>query len=138
MASTYGEVIAANVRATRVRKQLHQADVVERMRALGYTDWHRQTLGKVERGERSLRAAEVLGLAYALGTNMGVLLAAEREDVIEFPTGQLTGRDVTAVAFGRNNGAIRWGGPDGNEPIFGNGVDAWRGEPEDDPARDLV
>ena len=46
----------SNIRATRARKKLDQADVSERMRKLGYTSWHRQTLGKVDRGERKLAA----------------------------------------------------------------------------------
>jgi hypothetical protein len=43
---------------------------------------------------------------------------------------------VTDLASGRNNGAVRW--DDNNDPVFGKGVNSWWGEPEDDPARDLV
>jgi transcriptional regulator with XRE-family HTH domain len=136
MALSYSKVIAENVRATRVRKQLLQSDVVARMRALGYGDWHRQTLGKVERGERKVSATEILGLALALGTNMGVLLGApDNETVVELQDGQLEARDLTALAFGRNNGAVRF---EENKPVFDRGVNVWRGGPDQDPARDLV
>lgn len=65
-----GERIAANIRAERARAGIGQADVVERMRNLGYTNWHRQTMGKVEQGERRVLAEEILGLAVCLGTTV--------------------------------------------------------------------
>lgn len=135
MALRYGEVIAANIRATRARKRLLQADVVDRMRALGYTDWHRQTLGKVERGERRLTAEELPALAWSLETNISVLLGVTDTDTVVFGGGEVAGRDLTMLALGRNNGVVRF---DGNKPVFGKGVSSWRGEPEDDPVRDLV
>jgi transcriptional regulator with XRE-family HTH domain len=133
--TNYSEGLLENIRATRARKKLDQADVSERMRKLGYTSWHRQTLGKVERGERRLAASEILGLALALGTNMSVLLSGPPDDTIKLGDGQISGQDVTTLASGRNNGAVRW---NGNEPVFGKGVNAWMGELEDDPARDLA
>jgi transcriptional regulator with XRE-family HTH domain len=132
----YSNVILENIRATRARKKLDQADVSERMRKLGYQSWHRQTLGKVERGERRLAAAELLGLAAALETNIPVLLAGPPDDGVELgEKGPIDGKDVTALASGRNNGAVRW---DRNDPVFSKGVNAWFGELDDDPARDLV
>jgi hypothetical protein len=115
--------------------QLDQAVVSERMRALGYPSWHRQTLGKVERGERRLAASELLGLALALEVPIPVLLAGPPDNGIELGDYQISGQDVTALASGRNNGAVRW---DGNKPVIGKGVNAWFGDREDDPARDLV
>ena len=136
MASTYGAVLAANVRATRVRKDLDQGTVVERMRALGFTNWYRQTISRIERGDRRLAAEEILGLAYALGTNIPTLMGAPDDETIELSTGQVRGADVASLASGRNNGAVRW---DGDKPLFGAGVSAsWRGEIDDDPARYLV
>ncbi len=124
--ASYSDVVLEN----------YQADVSERMRKLGYASWHRQTLGKVERGERKLAASELLGLAVALETNIPVLLSGPPDGTVELgDDGQIDGKDVTALASGRNNGAVRW---KGNDPIFGKGVNAWRGDLEDDPARDLV
>jgi transcriptional regulator with XRE-family HTH domain len=108
--ASYGDAILENIRATRARKKLDQDDVSERMRKLGYTSWHRQTLGKVERGERRLTASEVLGLALALGTNISVLLAGPLDDVIELGDIQLSGQEVTSLAFGRNSRSIVWNG----------------------------
>jgi transcriptional regulator with XRE-family HTH domain len=115
--ASYSEALLENIRATRARKKLDQADVSERMRNLGYKSWHRQTLGKVERGERRLAAFELLGLAWALGTNMSVLLAGPADDdaAIELGDGEINANSVTALAFGRNDGAIRW---EGNTPVF--------------------
>ena len=134
--ASYGDALLENIRATRARKKLDQAVVSERMRKLGYESWHRQTLGKVERGERRLAASELLGLALALETNIPVLLSGPPDDGIELGDDQVDGRDVTSLAFGRNNGAVRWNS--NNDPVFSKGVNAWMGELEDDPARDLV
>jgi transcriptional regulator with XRE-family HTH domain len=134
--ASYSETLLENIRATRARKKLDQAVVSERMRKLGYESWHRQTLGKVERGERRLAAFELLGLAYALETNIPVLLSGPPDDTVELGGGKIDGRDVTTLAQGRNNGAVRW--DDNNDPVFGKGVDSWFGEREADPARDLV
>jgi transcriptional regulator with XRE-family HTH domain len=133
--TSYSDVLLENLRAARARKQLDQADVSERMRALGYASWHRQTLGKVERDERRLTAAEVLGLALALETSMSVLLAGPPGGTVELGDGQISGTNVTVLASGRSNNAVRW---DGNKPIFGPGVEAWMGGVEDDILRDQV
>jgi hypothetical protein len=69
------EAIIDNVRAYRARRRLDQADVVMAMRALGYTNWHRQTMSEVERGERRLLAEEIIGLARVLATFPAHLLA---------------------------------------------------------------
>ncbi len=103
--TTYTEVLARNIRAARSRHGLSQADVVGRMRALGFSAWHRPTLGNVERGDRGLRAEEVFGLAYALETSIGALLAPAAEDkMVEFPSG-------AAVAAALVAGSVR-GVPD--------------------------
>jgi transcriptional regulator with XRE-family HTH domain len=135
--ASYSDAVLENIRATRARKKLDQAVVSERMRKLGYKSWHRQTLGKVERGERRLAASELLGLAVALETNIPLLLSGPPDDGVELgDKGPIDGRDVTALASGRNNGAVRW--DDNNDPIFSKGVNAWFGGLDDDPARDLV
>lgn len=131
--TSYGDAVAANVRAMRVRKQLQQRDVVERMRDLGFDKWHRQTISRVENGDRRLSPEEVLGLALVLSTSIAVLLGVPDDEAITFPDGKISGRDVTTLAQGRNNGAVQW---EGNKAVFGRGVNSWFGELEDDPARD--
>lgn len=132
---SFADLIVDNVKATRARKGLDQADVVERMRALGYTHWYRQTMSRTENRTRRLSADEVYGLALALETNMVVLLSAPSDEAIELPGGKIAGDDITTLASGRNNGAVRW---DGNRPVIGPGVNAWWGGPGDDPARGMV
>lgn len=122
--STYADVIVQNLRAARARKGLEQRDLVERMRALGVTNWHRQTLSRVERGERRLLAEEIFALALALETSISALMGnLGDEKGIELPGGVITSAEVMTLASGRNSGAVQW---EGNVPVFGRGVnDAW-------------
>jgi transcriptional regulator with XRE-family HTH domain len=85
--TSYGDVISRNIRALRARKRLDQGDVVERMRDLGFTTWHRPTLGRVERGERRLFAEELVGLVLALEAPWGNLLfpAAGEMRIVSLP-----------------------------------------------------
>jgi len=87
--TTYVDVLVRNIRAARSRLGLDQADVVARMRALGYETWYRQTMGKVERAERRVSAEEILGLAAALETTVARLMTPLWEDKwIELPSGE--------------------------------------------------
>jgi len=84
---TCGEMLAANLRAARARVGLDQAVVVERMRALGFASWHRQTMGKVERGERRLMAEEVIALTHVLETTLYGLMSPSGNDDVRFRSG---------------------------------------------------
>jgi 8-oxo-dGTP diphosphatase len=115
--TTYTDVLARNIRAARSRQGLSQADVVERMRNLGFTSWHRPTLGNVERGERAVRADEILGLAFCLETTVQRLMTPLGEDKwVELPSGEAlrVGAVVSAVGgltaglAGANDGEIHW------------------------------
>ena len=66
--------LAANIRAARARKRLQQSDVVTGMHALGFTEWHRQTVSRVERGERRVLAEEICALATVLETSVAALM----------------------------------------------------------------
>jgi hypothetical protein len=129
-AVSFADVIVANIRGIRARKALDQADVAERMRGLGYANWYAQTVGKVEKGERRLLASELVGLTLALQTTIPDLLAAT-DDAVSVAGGAVEARSAANLAHGRNDGAVRW---DGNKPVLGRPVYAWRGEMEDDPA----
>lgn len=73
-------LIAANLRAERARAHLGQEDVAARMRELGYAYWVRQTVSKSEsRTPRRVTADEIFGLAIALGTSAGRLMAGSGE-----------------------------------------------------------
>ena len=117
--ATYADVLAGNIRAERSRKGLGQTTVVERMRALGFTSWHRQTMGNVERGERRVTADEIYALAWALETSIPTLMkASDDEKEVKFPNGQAVGAvSVRRLASGVNDRAVQW--PDGaTEPVI--------------------
>ena len=122
-ALSYDETVAANIRAVRALRRLDQAVIVKRMRALGFTSWHRQTLGKVERGERRLLGPEeILGLAKALETTVGVLMKPADEDGwVRFPSGAvITARSVALSVLAYNDRSVAW---DGDQPGFTQGED---------------
>jgi transcriptional regulator with XRE-family HTH domain len=106
----YDEVLARNARAYRSRKGIGQERLAARMRALGYTAFLRQTVSKVEKGERRLSAAEVLGLALALEVTMRQLLEPQPDDKqIELPNGEpFTARTVRLLVAEVNDHAILW------------------------------
>ena len=115
--ATYGEVLARNIRAVRSRSNLGQESVVARMRALGYDTWHRQTMGKVERGERRITAEEVLGLSVAMETSIAALLMPDADaKQVTLPGGQVLG--IAAIRFSVRAGhavAVSW---QGDQPVF--------------------
>jgi len=77
---SYAGVMAGNIIAARSRARLGQADVAARMQELGFGNWYAQTVGKTEKGDRRLLAHEVAGLAFALETSVGRLMAPLDED----------------------------------------------------------
>jgi transcriptional regulator with XRE-family HTH domain len=115
--ASYASVIVRNIRAVRARKNLDQGRVVARMRELGFTNWHRQTLGKVERGERRLFAEEMLGLAYALDTSIEALMAPATDErgYIKLGGGAVHMQHAAARVRGVSDGAIQW---NGDTPVF--------------------
>jgi transcriptional regulator with XRE-family HTH domain len=127
--TSYTEVLARNIRATRSRRGLSQADVVERMRALGFTAWHRPTLGNIERGSRGVRAEELVGLARALEVTMSRLLEPQPEDKqVELPNGEpFSVRSVRMLVAEGNDHAILW---KGNVPLRREGWAGWEGDPD--------
>jgi transcriptional regulator with XRE-family HTH domain len=62
------ELIAANIRAYRARRNLKMEEVAAGMREFGHTSWVRQTVASVEQGRRRVTADEILGLARVLNT----------------------------------------------------------------------
>jgi transcriptional regulator with XRE-family HTH domain len=110
----YSGVLARNIRAARSRLGIHQDVLAGRMRSLGFPAWLRQTVAKVEQGQRRVNADEVFGLAYALETSMSALMRATGDDdLVSFPGGtEISGPSVLSSALGRNDGAIEWHGTD--------------------------
>jgi len=111
MASSYGGVVAANIRAARSRKGLTQDALAARMRHLGFTAWLRQTVPSVEKGRRRVTADEILGLALALETTIPALMGAtDMDDDVEIPNGQRIGAASVERLAGRgtNDRAVAW------------------------------
>lgn len=149
VASSYGSVLADNIRAARARRGLKLEDLAARMRALGYSAWLRQTVANVEKGKRRVTAEEVYGLAWALETSMPALLApAEDLRSVQFPSGaEVTGEAAAVLAgMGANPQAIAWNGDDPTfiepdlrtalEQLFGRGLLRQKypaSRPPDDP-----
>jgi len=115
--TTYADVLARNIRAARSRADLSQQTVGARMRALGYEAWLYQTVGNVEKGRRRVTAEEIFGLAYALETSIGALMApVEDDEVVDFPSGaEIEVASARLSVQGRNDGAVQW---NGEVPVF--------------------
>jgi 8-oxo-dGTP pyrophosphatase MutT (NUDIX family) len=111
---SFRDLVARNVRVARaaVTPKLSQADLAERMRALGFGEWRRQTAGNTESGKRRVTAEELLGLALALDTTMARLTSSPDENgarnVILLSGVVIPGRRVNF-----DDGSMRW---DGNMP----------------------
>jgi transcriptional regulator with XRE-family HTH domain len=125
----YDEVLARNARAYRSRKGIGQERLAARMRALGYTAFLRQTVSKVEKGERRLSAAEVLGLALALEVTMRQLLEPQPDDKqIELPNGDsFSERTVRLLVAEVNDRAILWRD---DVPAHREVIAGWEGDPD--------
>lgn len=117
--TTYNEVLVSNVRAARGRAGIEQETAAARMRALGFEGWVRQTVSKVERGERKVMAEEVPALAYVLQTTISRLMAPLDEDkTVEFRESgpSIPVESLRMSAVGQIvHGAFRW---EEDKPVF--------------------
>jgi transcriptional regulator with XRE-family HTH domain len=129
--TSYADVVLRNIRAWRARQKLGQADVVERMRALGFTNWHRQTLSRIEQGERRITVEEILGLAYALDVTVRRLLEPQPDDQrIDLPGGKsVEVQSVRLLVAGTHPHTFVW---QGNVPVPRE-VTGWWGDGDHPP-----
>lgn len=71
------ELLAENIRARRQAAGLSQADLSSKMKKSGHTNWHQNTVSRVEAGRQMVRSAEyrtlttILGPGLLDGTNAG-------------------------------------------------------------------
>lgn len=70
-----GTVVGRQASDVRRLRRLSQEEVADRMQRLGHASWIRQTIGQVEKGDRSITVDEVVSLAAALGTSLSFLLS---------------------------------------------------------------
>lgn len=101
--------IGKNIRDRRLAEQLTQATVAARMRARGFENFYAQTVLKVEKGIRALRAEEVTALADVLRTSPEALLGEVVPRSISF-----TPRPDQRVAI-----KITTSGPKASVPVNG-------------------
>jgi 8-oxo-dGTP pyrophosphatase MutT (NUDIX family)/transcriptional regulator with XRE-family HTH domain len=112
--NAYNLILGRNISGDRGRLQLSQTAVAARMRALGFTDWHQQTVASVEKGKRRVTLEEVLGLVEALETTLPRLLSPINGDLwVELPSGSghdLPSMEVINLANGAKGGtgAVGW------------------------------
>ena len=113
--TSYSNVLARNLRAARSRIGLGQESVAERMRALGYEAWLRQTVGATERGRRRPTAEEILGLALALETTIARTDGrSDQDDKMELPAEVHTIGAVSVERLagrGVNDRSVTWRDP---------------------------
>ena len=108
------DVLARNMRAARAVARVGQADVAARMNALGFTEWRRQTVARVETGSRRPTAAEIAALALCLDTAPRDLMLPRNggeEPRVVFPSGFV----VSGMRLLTNDGSIAW--DENNRPV---------------------
>jgi transcriptional regulator with XRE-family HTH domain len=81
------DALSANLRSQRARINIGQDELATRMTALGWK-WVRQTVSKVEHGQRRVTAEEIFGLAQALDTTATSLMQISANGPVFFPNGQ--------------------------------------------------
>lgn len=70
--ATVGELVAQAIAHWRSKRQWSQAELAERMRAIG-VPWHRTAVTKIESGDRAVTAEELVAVAFVLGVSPTVL-----------------------------------------------------------------
>ena len=135
---TPDELLRGNIGAAMGRLQLTQPELARRMKKLGY-NWIRQTVGDVQTGRRSLRAAELYGLSVSLEVSIATLMAPQpdEDERVVLPSGRsMPAASVRRSARGQTRGAVRWG--DDGDPIFPPEEDTrtgWAPDIDDDMER---
>jgi transcriptional regulator with XRE-family HTH domain len=116
-APSYADLLARNLRAARAAARISQADVAERMNDLGFPEWRRQTVARVEKAERKISAEEVFWLSYVFDASVMRLMSPTGDDHwVSAPNGRVI-HAQHAMQRMRSTGdaAVRW---DGNRAVF--------------------
>jgi transcriptional regulator with XRE-family HTH domain len=90
---TVRETVADNVRGFRQLRGIDQSILARRMEGLGY-GWRQVTVSEVERDQRNVTAAELLGLALALETSIEQLLDPRGPERVRGPGLSFAERDT--------------------------------------------
>jgi len=89
---TVRETVADNVRGFRQLRGIDQSILARRMEGLGY-GWRQVTVSEVERDQRNVTAAELLGLALVLETSIEQLLDPRGPERVRGPGLSFAERD---------------------------------------------
>lgn len=132
-----GQVIADSIRARRAAARLSQESVAARMRALGFSEWTRQTVGSTEKPTRRVTAAEAIGLSLVFGISLPGLFRPDGEpgDAVQFPGGAVAVKSLERLVGGLNDGSVTW---EKDKPVFKPGKAAWMADDPDAPVPDAV
>ena len=72
---TDDERFAASVKRLREEKGWSQGELAKRMAEVGFDGFHQTTISRIEKNDRPVRIGEARGLAKALGTLVGIMIA---------------------------------------------------------------
>lgn len=117
MAQSYGQLVAANIRAARARAGISQKTLGRRMRRLGFGSWFDTKVSRAERDEAPVLVSELLGLAVSLGCTIRDLVGEAPPDArVTFPEPafEVSGTVVRNSGYGWNDTAVSW--HDGDMP----------------------
>jgi hypothetical protein len=119
------EAVARNVRSYRLLQRLTQAELAERMSALGF-EWNESTVGYLERYQRKVEVDELVGLTICFELKIWQLLD---------PTGP-AGTEQVGLNFGSGGLVVgvlarMWLEGRNRRPIL-HGARGWRGINADD------
>ena len=116
-APSYADLLARNLRAARAAARISQAEIAERMNSLGFREWRRQTVARVEKAERKMSAEELFWLSYVLSASVMRLMSPTEDDHwVAAPNGRTIHAQHAAQRMrSTGDGAIRW---DRNMAVF--------------------
>jgi transcriptional regulator with XRE-family HTH domain len=102
---TVGQLVGANVRAARIRRQMTQEELGAALEAFLGRSWSRQAVSIAENGDRAFVAEDLLALAGALETPVEDLLLPSRptsmwETVVSLPATDLAFSDLLNMVYG--------------------------------------
>lgn len=94
------ELVGRHIGAEREAQHMTQEELGRRLGPLLGRAWSRQAVSAAEKGSRQFTAAELVAIAYALGTNVGRLLTPPvASDDISLPGASISPSDMRSAAM---------------------------------------
>jgi transcriptional regulator with XRE-family HTH domain len=93
------EMVGQRMHDRREARGLTQEQLGKRVSDLLGRSWSRQAVSAAEKGNRAFTAAELVAIAFALGTNVGDLLTPQvTVSEVEMPAGMRLPRDIVVAS----------------------------------------